>query len=264
MADIVRDPDTGEFRTVDDMAADRHGDRPPLPSWGGAEHQHLAWGVTQEMDDDELLAVESRQEAVGLGLDANEVAELLALDVEIALQYLTDSGSADDPTGVVGGASIGVNMSTDEDPLWRNDWRADGSGVSVYGQGEGGDFEEVGGQTGSGDSGIDGISGPGTVEVTRPGYLHGRILAPASSWEDAASSSGGAGTPVATKMDHYRFRDRFRVGPIVDQADDIVARLGIAGGESVTGRYRILCRASMAWQTVEIPGGRPDFELPDL
>jgi len=263
MTDIVRDPETGRFVSVAEEPNLDDRTTPPRPSWGRAHVQHLGWGVQQEMDDDELMAVQDLEEVLSGRLDSNEVAELIGLDVETSLIYLTDQGSSADPTGVVGAVSLGLNMSVEEDPYWQADWAADQSAVQPFGTGEF-QYDPIPGQTGSGDSGADGAGGEGKNVVARPGFLHGRFLAPASSFEDGAAGSGGAGSPVASEYDRIDYRDRFRMGPVADQSDEIRVRLGIAGGESVTGVYRIQCRASLYWQPVQVPGGRPEFELPNL
>jgi len=104
----------------------------------------------------------------------------------------------------------------------------------------------------------------GSAVVDRPGFLHGRVVSPTTSFEDGAAGSGGAGDPVASHYDEVDYRDRFYTGPVVDQSDELTVRLGIGGGESVTGRYRIGCRMSLYWQVAQVPGGRPDFSLPNL
>jgi hypothetical protein len=263
MPDIVRDPDTGEFRSVDDSQRAGHPDRPPIPSWGSAYVQHVGWGVTQEMDDDELLAAEATVPVLAGRLDSNEVAELIGLDVEPVCYYLTDAGSGDDPSGALGVTSLGVNMSTEEDPYFRNDLDASSPSVYLFGSSSG-DFSAIGGQTGSGDSGVDGAIRGGQAVVDRPGFLAGRVLAPTTSYEDAAAGSGGAGHPVASDRHTVDYRDRFHTGPVVDQSDELTWRGAIGGGDGVTGEYRIAMRASLYWQVAQVPGGRPDFSLPNL
>jgi hypothetical protein len=264
MPDIVRDPDTGEFMSVDDQQRAGHPDRPPIPSWGSAYVQHLGFGVSQEMDDDEMLAAETTEAVLSGRLDANEVAELVGLDVETICYYLTDAGSSADPSGVIAAVSTGINMSLAEDPYYEADWESDESGVAVFGESDTARYEAIANQSGKGDSGIDGLTDAGSTVVDRPGFLAGRVLAPSSSYEDASSSTGGAGDPVASEYQSIDYRDRYRTGPIVDQSDELTIRLGIGGGESVTGTYRVATRMSLYWQVAQVPGGRPDFGLPNL
>lgn len=236
----ARDPETGQFVGSDGSDVD----------YSDFEFQHFE--VAQRSDpgggqsiDDYASASFDPLASIG-GLGNNEVAELVAFELEVAL-IADDTGPGNQDVATVGKMAgvMGANLSTDsEGDLLRPDTNGnmDVNGLDSLGDTDGSDTS---------------LNGEERVEGRRFQLFSAQCGVP---FDDVNNSLGGN---YQSESGHYdrNYRTLTGRGPVLDYSDEMVIVNRTQVGDTVIGVDAEI-RGSLVWDVAEVSDAGRAFSVP--
>lgn len=219
-----------------------------MVTYSDFEHQHVEFRANLDNPDNSAsyAVTQSVRPLEDRGaLDNDEVAELVAIRVYPAI-------GIDDP-GAVAGSDTAPGKLEFRGVLGAN---LDGA-------------DQLDAPTGTGDvedivtnEGNEGDLNAEVTNKTRSGVFYHWDTQLQTPFEDATSGAGGTGGVTGdTAAEFINLRELFGRGPILDQSDDMTARLRIIH-DNVSFSTENALRVTMYWDVASVSSARREFGLP--
>lgn len=214
-------------------------------SYGGLEFQQLSGNITIDAGnaDDTIEAFSNVEPVEPQGLDNDEIAELVDIEVLTLLNVRTDS--TDDNQTELG--SIQSEFSIEVNPGTR-----DGQLLNLTA--DGAPFQTIEGNEAA-------LGGNQLFEDDEPGRLYFGYLAAPTGFSSGAEGRGGDGDRGEVERYQRNYRDSFGRGPAVDANDDLGVFIEV-DNDNVTAEVNAQMTAQMAWDIHTVEGQRGQFHLP--
>jgi len=212
-------------------------------SYGELEFQQLSAFFSQDGGnaDEEVEVFKNVEPVEPQGLDNDEIAELVYMDVEYAVVIRDDS--TDNNQTELGNAIAEYSIEV-------NPGNRDGQILNL---------------TANGDAFTDGenlATGDGALfEDDEPGRLFFGLQAVTAGFSSGAEGRGGGTDAGESSRFQQHFRDTYGRGPAVDANDDLGVFMEI-DNDNVTAGINIQMTAQLVWDVHTVEGQRGQFALP--
>lgn len=214
-------------------------------SYSELEFQQISANITLGAGnaDQDTEAFSNIEPVEPQGLDNDEIAELVDIEVVTLLQVRTDS--LDDNQTELG--SIFAEYSIEVNPGTR-----DGQILNLTADGD--PFQTIEGDETA-------LTGNQLFEDDEPGRLFFDYKAAPAGFSSGAEGRGGDGDRGEVSRYQRNYRNDFGRGPAVDANDDLGVFMEL-GNDNVTAEVNIQMTAQLVWDIHTVEGQRGQFALP--